>query len=83
MYQYILDSAQFEIFRSLPDALRWLRLDFTAVDGIVHRNAAHTSFALTARTVELSIPLTAAPDRRLSGDHAPAATSHRRRRTLS
>lgn len=72
MYQHILDTPQFEIFRSLPDALRWLGLEFTAVDGIVHPNAARASFAPPAGSTELSIPPICAAHRRSIKNQCPS-----------
>lgn len=56
MYQQLVDSPQFEIFRSLPEAVQWLGLNVTALEGIVQPSTIRSSLAPDVGGTELAIP---------------------------
>jgi len=55
MYQLITNSPQFEVFRSLPEAVRWLKWDATLLEGVVHDDASKESLAFSSGGATYSI----------------------------
>jgi len=48
MYQLIANSPQFEVFRSLSEAVKWLEWDATLLEGVVHDRVSKESLAFSS-----------------------------------